>query len=64
MKKREYYYDSKDKPLQEEVWEYYKGGVKKDCVVYHVNGCKADNDIDNLDIMNKRYYNRINKNEL
>lgn len=52
------YFQRKGKRLHRVVWEAHNGPIPKDCDVHHINGDKADNDIENLQLLPQSEHHR------
>lgn len=65
-----FYFQNKGKRLHRAVWEYYNGEIPKGFHVHHKDGNRANNAIENLELMDGKEHcrmhsdNEVNKNRL
>lgn len=52
------YYQHKGKRLHRAVWVFYNGEIPKDCDIHHVDGNRANNNIENLQLLPKKEHHR------
>lgn len=52
------YFQRKGKRLHRVVWEAHNGNIPADCDVHHINGDRADNDIENLQLLPRAEHHR------
>ena len=51
----------KDVYMHRYIWEYYNGEIPKNCVIHHIDFDRANNDISNLQLMNKTEHRKLHE---